>query len=231
MKKKITVFILFALIIVSNIFAFIFIQNLKEEIATTRVMHTKNMEEMMKTVEEETEREMVKSNPIYFVGDSITRRNDWQNTFPYISIVNKGIDGNKTSDLLKRIEPIANAHPSKLFLMIGINDFLRNKEFDETVKNYEKILQTIKDKSPHTVIYVQSVLPISRTLPRYSNQDLVRFNQQIKGLASKYNATYIDLYPLFLQNGHLGGQYAVDGLHLSKTGYDLWTQKISSYIN
>lgn len=230
MKKKITVYILFALIIVSNISAFIFIKHLKEEITTSRVMHTKDMKEMMKTVKQTTEREFVKSNPIYFVGDSLTRRNDWQQTFPYVTIVNKGIDGNKTKHLLKRIEPIASAHPSKLFLMIGINDFLRNKEFDDTVNNYEKILQIIKEKSPYTELYVQSLLPISRTLPRYTNQDIERFNSEIKALASKYQATYIDLYSSFLKNGTLGSQYAVDGLHLSQTGYDLWTQKISSYI-
>lgn len=218
MKKKIPMLTFFSLIIFSNVAAFLFIKHLKEEIETTRVMYTKDIEDM------------VKNNPIYFVGDSLTRRNDWQLTFPNVSIVNKGINGNKTRDLLKRIEPIASAHPSKLFLMIGINDFLRNKEFDEIVKNYEQILQIIKGKSPHTAIYIQSVLPISRTLPRYSNQDIVEFNQQIKALASNYHATYIDLYPLFLQNGTLGPQYAVDGLHLSKTGYDVWTQKISSYI-
>lgn len=230
MKKKITVLILFALIILSNFFTFLFIKNLKEEIETTRVMHAKDMKEMMSTVKQETERELVKSNPIYFVGDSITRRNDWQSTFPYVSIVNKGIDGNKTSDLLQRIDPIVSTRPSKLFLMIGINDFLQNNEFTETVKNYEQILQKIKEKSPHTEIFVQSVLPLSRTLPRYGNQDIVKFNHQIKALATKYHATYIDLYPSFLENGTLREQYAVDGLHLSKTGYDFWAQKITSYI-
>lgn len=61
-------------------------------------------------------------NPIVFLGDSITEKIDWRELFSYPNIVNRGIGSDTITGVNNRIDSIVKLRPSKVFLMIGIND-------------------------------------------------------------------------------------------------------------
>lgn len=63
-------------------------------------------------------------NPIVFLGDSITEKIDWHELFhnSHYDILNRGIGSDTISGVINRINTIINLKPSKVFLMIGIND-------------------------------------------------------------------------------------------------------------
>lgn len=176
----------------------------------------------------------ISSSSIVFLGDSITAQGNWNALFGMPLIVNAGIPGNTTDDILARLDQITNAKPKKIFLMIGVNDFLRGKDVLYVLKNYKEIIAQIKEKSPATAIYMQSILPISNDLSRIGTIDaskIVMLNAQIKSLSNGKNIFFIDLHDSFCGDDQkLYTKYTIDGVHLSVAGYNLWKESLVSYL-
>jgi len=60
---------------------------------------------------------------IVFLGNSITEGFDLEKYFPDTVPINRGISGDHTDGLIERLEySIITLEPSKLFILIGIND-------------------------------------------------------------------------------------------------------------
>ena len=174
-------------------------------------------------------------NEIIFLGDSITDFGRWSEMFQNINIKNRGIRADRTDGVLKRIEEIVSSLPDKIFIMIGINDLSRKKRISEIVSNYENILNYIREKSPETKIFVQSVLPVNEDVPRRlghaKNDDVIRLNQESRKMCSRYSIQFIDLFSLFA-NGKdkLKREYTYDGLHPNGKGYLIWKSEIEKYV-
>jgi len=169
---------------------------------------------------------------IIFLGDSITDGCEWDELFHNSNIVNRGIGGDSTQGILNRLNEITSDQPSKVFIMIGINDLhLLNKKSNDIIENYKTILETIKNDSPNTKIHIQSVLPINSTLIKdANNQDIIQLNTSLKLLAKEKNCIYIDLYSKFCKDGELNLDYSNDGIHLLGNGYLFWRDSIKKYL-
>lgn len=171
---------------------------------------------------------------IVFLGDSITFLEDWNVLFGVSDIANAGISGNTTDDVLGRLDSVISSKPQKLFLMIGINDFLKGKDVSAVLANYAKIVQEIRLQSPHTTLYIQSVLPVNNDVLQYGtvdSQKIIDLNTQLKVLAAKNRILFIDLYPYFCgSDNKLYAWYSKDGLHPNSHGYATWKDLIAAYI-
>ena len=171
---------------------------------------------------------------IIFLGDSLTEWGNWEELFPDQEIMNFGIAGNTTTDLLRRLDKIYRHKASKLFLMIGINDIGESSEVNDILSNYEKIIQRLKNERPDLKIHLISVLPVMyNKFPGSGiNQENVRvLNEGIRQIAVENDISYIDLTSLFAdENGNLNKIYTIDGIHLSKEGYKKWKEGITNYI-
>ena len=112
--------------------------------------------------------------------------------FKDLKIKNRGIQGDRTDGVLKRLPEVVSSSPRKIFLMIGYNDLSEGIKIETIVLNYEKILQTIKSKSPSTQIYIQSVLPVNYNFYEgpVENRDVVALNSQLKQLSRKFNVEF-----------------------------------------
>ncbi|MBP2660181.1 MAG: lysophospholipase L1-like esterase [Firmicutes bacterium] len=174
-------------------------------------------------------------HPLVFLGDSITDEGEWDKLFPNSSAENRGIGGDSTLGLLKRLDQVITLHPSKIFLMIGTNDLCYNRSIKDTLANYNQILAELRVNLPNTQVYVQSVLPFNDTIfpsrGLRTNSNILQLNAGIKKLASQYNYPYIDLVPAFSGlDGRLPAQYTRDGLHLDDSGYQLWRDQLKPMI-
>lgn len=166
-----------------------------------------------------------RDNSIIFVGDSQTQFFPLDELFTD-NILNRGISGDVSGGVLNRLEEITRRKPAKLFIQVGINDITRSIPLSIITQNYAAILQQVKNQSPATKIYVQSLLPYG---PRYTK--VRELNTLLKDLALGEKVTYIDLYSPFVENNRLGSPYDCgDGLHLSGEGYLLWRDIVSSYV-
>ena len=172
---------------------------------------------------------------IVFIGDSITdlyHLDDYYQDLP-LRTYNRGIGGDVTGMLLKRIQvSLYDLEPTKVVLMIGINDINGGVSTDTILKNYNDILSGIKTKLPFAKVYTMSILPINNDVPSYidvkkSTERILSINEEIKEMASNYSYQYMDLFSLVKDdNNHLKKEYSLDGIHLSEQGFVTWTNLI-----
>jgi len=172
---------------------------------------------------------------IVFLGDSITYRENWNVLLGVSNIFNAGFPGDTTDNVIGRVSEAIKNKPPKLFLMIGTNDLLNGKEVSYVLANYEIILQKIKAQSPETKIYIESLLPINNDILKsvtVNNQKIISVNDNLKILAQKNGATYVDLYPDFCgSDNKLQRSYTWDGLHPNSHGYAVWKKRLGEYLN
>nr|WP_290443621.1 GDSL-type esterase/lipase family protein [Sporolactobacillus kofuensis] len=177
----------------------------------------------------------IKKDNIVFVGDSITQRCEWDELFNNSSIRNRGIDYDTTGNILSRIGEITKGKPEKIFIMAGINDLQRGVSKDKLLSNYKYILSIIKDKSPNTKVFVQSILPVNtdtNTSFIFTNNDIKNVNSQLQKIAGGFGYKYINLYKVFADNKNQLKPYLTkDGIHLAGEGYLLWKKAIINYVN
>lgn len=174
---------------------------------------------------------------IIFLGNSITAGGNWSELFKNIKMLNRGISGDITEGILYRLEEVTESKPSKIFLLIGINDLSKGLSVDSILINYRKIVDKIIKDSPGTEIYIQSVLPVNNNYDYFKNHtnksdSVIILNNKLRKLSQFYNQTYIDLFSSFTnEEGKLKDNYTLDGLHLTGEGYWQWKTILDKYIN
>lgn len=188
-----------------------------------------------KEVIEEFKEKPLNLNDIVFLGNSITAGgNDWSERLNIPNIKNRGIGGDTTDGVLARLDEIIYFKPKAVFLLIGINDLWNNPQTDSSIKrignNINKIATHISQKSPKTIIYVQTVIPVKKEI--YKNQ-IISLNQIIKNNASNSKSySVIDLYSIFVNDsGLIIDDLSYDGVHLNEKGYDRWVKFIKPIVD
>lgn len=173
---------------------------------------------------------------IVFIGNSITEGGrDWSSKFGIAHIRNRGIAGDVTDGVMKRLNEITYFKPKAVIILIGINDLFsfHHKEdnpalkYDKIVpspeyigKNILKIAKIIHRKSPVTKIYVRTLFPTKRA---YLKEDILLVNKMIRQNELKGYYKVIDMYAQFVDTkGELVGQFTNDGVHLNDLGYEKW---------
>ncbi|PSB42549.1 G-D-S-L family lipolytic protein [Cyanosarcina cf. burmensis CCALA 770] len=176
----------------------------------------------------------ISNSDIVFLGDSIADECEWSELLENPHVKNRGISGDTTMGVLNRLEDIVSSQPAKIFIMIGINNFIHYQQSAvEILVDYQKIIVEICDRSPQTEIFIQSVLPINRTKSglNVSDREILQLNSALQQLATEYSLTYIDLYSYLSDEQHqLKECYTLDGVHLNGQAYSIWKQVIEKYI-
>lgn len=175
---------------------------------------------------------------IIFLGNSITNGCEWAELFANPHVKNRGISGDITEGVYDRLYPIVNGKPAKLFLLIGINDVARDSSAQAIVRNIGRIVEKIRQETPATRIYLQSVLPVTDHYQMFEGhtsrwQRVPEINAGLQQLAAKHQITYVDLYSHFVDSstGKMKIEYTNDGLHLLGKGYLLWRNLVLPYVN
>lgn len=177
------------------------------------------------------------ADDIIFFGNSITDGGEWAELFGMPNVKNRGISGDVVNGLRQRLDAIVKGKPAKVFIMIGINDISHGISADSIAADYARLVWELRRKSPATKVYLQSVLPVDNTFKRYKNMIgrdhlIAPVNDRIKQIADEEGCTYIDLWPLFLDNstGRLNRKYTNDGLHINGQGYMAWAEYIRRFV-
>ena len=176
------------------------------------------------------------------LGNSITAECEWAELINNPKVLNRGVIGDGTTDILNRLDDVIVMKPKKIFLLIGVNDLLY-LPLSKIIKNYEKIVNRLLLESPNTKLYLESVLPVHNSFRRngMKNEDIDILNKNIEQIAQKQSLTYINLNTKFKSilvtasgawlEGGLNPEYSIDGIHLNGKGYLLFKDIISPYIN
>lgn len=167
------------------------------------------------------------STDIVFIGDSQTEKFPVSEMFTHVK--NRGIGQNTSAHIIGRIDPIIKAHPKKIFLQMGLNDFAFGVSVDSLLKNYGIILGKIREGSPKTEIYVTSIMPVASYSSDFRYEpDIIAANKQLRTLPGIH---FIDLFPLMLSGESLDSTLTWDGGHLNYKGYMIWKKAVDSLVN
>lgn len=174
--------------------------------------------------------EPVVTGKVLFLGNSITEGGNWKKLLKDSSVINRGISGDNTFGVLRRLEDITKRKPSRVFLLIGVNDLSKNIPNDAIIENIFGIVSQIRAASPTTKVFVQSLLPVNPSVKnfptRFAKQDdITEINGQLRKYSEALKYTFVDVHTHFLDKKNmLDDRFTADGLHLNANGYLHWVE-------
>ena len=235
-KKSNNKLILIVLVIslVVNAFFLLRVNNLDSSVDSLNT----TIEENKKDYEKEIENLKENYTNYLFLGDSITDFYDLDKYYEGLPVVNSGISGNTTEDILNDMKGrVYDYNPSKVFLLIGTNDLIHDISVDDIVSNIEKIVNEINSNEPQSEIYVESVYPVNDNLDEdmvdvRNNDDIMEINEKIKKYCEDNGYNYINMYDKLLDDdGNFNEEYTDDGLHPNSKGYEVITDELKKYLD
>ena len=173
---------------------------------------------------------------IVMLGNSLTDGCEFNELLNNKHIKNRGIVGDIVQGLIERVDPIIKGQPKKLFILSGVNDISHDVSADSIARAMEKLIVMVKQGSPRTKIYLQSLLPFNNDVREWKllkgrDHVVVEANVLLEQVARRQGVTWINLYPLFVDDqGRLREDLTNDGLHLMGKGYLIWRDAIKPYI-
>ena len=169
---------------------------------------------------------------IVFIGDSLVIGENFQEYFKDKKILNLGKSGDSLSGIYNRANIISHFTPEMIFVEGGVNS-LAGESVNDLAIIYESIVKELIQNNPNSKIFIQSVLPISRKNEQrgLTNENIIKFNEELKEIAEKYNVIYVDLHSAFILNGEMNPDFTKDGVHIKDEYKYIWPEVITSYIN
>ena len=172
-------------------------------------------------------------NGILFLGSSSIRKWPTSNYFDYLPIINRGFGGSHISDVNYYFKNIASIYkPRTIVLYAGDNDIAGKKTPEQVLEDYIDFIILVREHLPQTkIIY----LPIKPSPSRWSMwNDMRQANRLIKMYTDSDNMQYYadTATPMLDSQGKpLGDLFVDDSLHLSKKGYDLWSEILKPILD
>lgn len=206
----------------------------------TNQIECNNDKEAIKTKKKLIDMKIDKNENIVLFGDSITEIYPIDEIYGDLPIVKSGVSGYKTTNLLEKMnQMLYQYNPTKVILLIGINDVLYDdseKTQNETIQNIQEIVKEIQKYRPKSKIYIESIYPVNKSKDKLfdfniDNDTIRKMNKRIKEYCKEEKITYINLYDeLTDKEGNFDERYTYDGLHPSTLGYAKITRILLPYI-
>jgi lysophospholipase L1-like esterase len=174
---------------------------------------------------------------LLFLGDSLTQgwtgagKELWDKTFAPLNAANFGIGGDKTGNVLWRLDhgEVDGLSPKVVVLMIGVNNLWSGKNTGEEIAGgVRAIVEKLRAKLPQSKVLVLGVLPIGDKSEDIGRLKAREINDHAARLDDGSMVKFADFGAKLLQkNGRLlEGAYLPDHLHLTAKGYDLLAQEL-----
>jgi len=122
---------------------------------------------------------------------------------------------------------------AKIYLKAGLNE-LGWKNISMFTQAYADVIEKIRAAQPDAVIYVQSILPVTKSKndkdPIFNNARIMEFNEAIKKMTYEKGVAYLDVYGALTDDeGFMPEQVSIDGVHLKKEHCQLWLDYLKKH--
>ena len=185
------------------------------------------------------------ANPrVVFIGDSITQGwsseglAEWNTRFKPLPSVNFGMGGDRTQNILWRVQHGAfnGISPDLIVLNIGVNNIWTEVQVCGTEKVAEgifEVIHSIHKANPMAKILVVAILPTQELPDNPLRAYLSEINQltqsNLSSLGSQFS--FVDIGGCFLNdNGTIKNTVMTDFCHLSAEGYRIYADSIEPII-
>jgi len=172
-------------------------------------------------------------NGILFVGSSSIRKWPTSNYFNDLPIINRGFGGSHISDVNYYFNSIVKIYkPRIIVLYAGDNDIAGNKTPEQVLEDYIEFVNLVGRQLPSRKIIYLPIKPSPSRWPLW--KDMKQANRLIKLYTdSDHMQYYVDTAtPMLDSRGKpLAELFVDDSLHLSKKGYDLWSEILKPVLD
>ncbi len=148
-----------------------------------------------------------------------------------IKVINRGISGNRTWDLLKRWDKdCIDLQPDYISLLIGVNDTWRRYDSgmvttaEEYEANMRQLLDRITKETKAKIILINIFLLDVTPDKAQMRPDLVEKQEVISRLIKDYDVTFVDIQALFdkmVADGTPMEKLSADGVHPTDFGHEV----------
>lgn len=170
---------------------------------------------------------------VLFVGSSSIRMWDLNESFPDKGYINRGFGGSQIADSIAYLDRLVLKHRPQMVLMYaGDNDIAAGKSPETVAKDFQTFQQKVHAELPETRIMYIAIKPSLKRWDMYPK--MADANERIaKQCAANPLLTYLDIAtPMLGKDGTPKPElFAKDGLHLNKTGYEVWTKVVTPHLN
>ena len=161
-------------------------------------------------------------------GDSITEWAPWADIFRDVSMVNRGLAGDTTAGMLRRIDTTLNVNPKLICFMAGINDLAQGYSVDQAFTNYVEIVDTWLKQG--IKVFVQSTLFVGESLQGLNTQ-VEELNSLLKSYCHENGVQFLDVNEVLAPNGVLLDDFSCDDLHLNAKAYQQWSSLLVPVVH
>lgn len=157
-----------------------------------------------------------------------------------IRVINRGISGNRTWDLLRRWnEDCIGLQPDYISLLIGVNDTWRGFDSNDvtTAEQYENNMRTLLDRIKRETdaqIILINIFLLDVTPERTQmHPDLAEKQEVISRLLRDYDVTFVDIQKKFddmVADGTPMEKLSEDGVHPTDFGHEVITDEWLSCV-
>lgn len=180
----------------------------------------------------------ITSSDIVMLGDSHTEFGNWKELFPqYSNIQDRGIIGDDAGGIINRLSQVCSHCPKAIFFECGANDLSHGLSARKVAADVLRVIDKIRKACPRTKLYVQGVFPINEDFGRWKalkgkTNVIPEINTLLKRGCKARGVEYIDLFSLFKEphTNKMRKEICKDGLHLLPSGYQIWAEAITPYI-
>jgi platelet-activating factor acetylhydrolase IB subunit beta/gamma len=172
---------------------------------------------------------------VLLVGDSITIQwgDSWKKHFPDLKAVNIGIGGDKTQNVLWRLDHggVEGLQPKAIVLMIGNNNMFFTPEtgIEAAALGIQMCMKNLREKFPDAAIIVAKILP-AHVPGNAFYEDIKKTNAALDPLKldSDAKVKVLDLWSDFTNaDGTIKKElFTPDNIHLSPAGYAVYAEKL-----
>lgn len=176
---------------------------------------------------------------VLLVGDSITIQwgDSWAKDFPNKKAINIGIGGDKTQNVLWRLDHggVEGLRPKAIVLMIGNNNMFFTPEtgIEAAAKGIEMCVKNLREKFPDAPLVVAKILPAHAPGNRfYEDIKLTNAALDLLKLESDPKVRVLDLWTDFTNaDGTIKKDlFTPDNIHLSPAGYAVYAEKLKPLL-
>ncbi|PMG48129.1 lysophospholipase [Vibrio lentus] len=160
-------------------------------------------------------------------GDSITEWAPWADIFRDVSMVNRGLAGDTTTGMLRRIDTTLNVKPKLVCFMAGINDLAQGYDVEHIYQNYIDMLKVWQENDIR--ILVQSTLYVGSKLQDL-NPSVELLNSKVSEYCTQQGVAFLDVNSVLSPNKLLSNEYSCDDLHLNAKAYQAWAEVLQPTI-
>ena len=150
-----------------------------------------------------------------------------------LKVLNRGFGGAHISHVIHHFDDIVKPYsPKAIVFFCGTNDLTALKTPEETLNDFKKFLNLVKNEFGTIKVYMIGIKPSVDRL--YLDEEERVFNNSVSFLAKEDPyLEYINVWDLMLNEDgtRMPDLYVEDGLHMNPKGYEIWTQLVRESLN